>query len=223
MSWYGCGGDIRPSKPKPSHDALLYRDLYPSPSAEHRGLSLPICSINKPGAGPRQRIMVHLEVTGKENRALCIANADRDKQAGALKNLDNGLPKHVPNWTHISLLSLHAGARFWRSHYCGYCPDGIVTPISGSHHIDDVLLQSEKCTKSSFTFHPEALYSLCLFRQWFTDLGMYASFYKQGRLASSRHRESACVAILSHGGGKRSIWASPWPDTITASIIHLIH
>lgn len=45
--------------------------------------------------------MVHLEVTGKENRALCITNRDGDKHTGALRNLDKGLFKHVRNWIHF--------------------------------------------------------------------------------------------------------------------------
>lgn len=39
--------------------------------------------------------MVHLEVTGKENRALCITNGDKDKHSAALRNLSKGLFKHV--------------------------------------------------------------------------------------------------------------------------------
>lgn len=39
--------------------------------------------------------MVHLEVTGKENRALCITNGDRDKHSEALRDLDKRLSKHV--------------------------------------------------------------------------------------------------------------------------------
>lgn len=80
---------------KPSHNTILYLDLRPSPCAELRTLVAPIYSINKPRAGPRPRIMVHLEVTGKENRALCITNGDRDKHSEALRNLDKGLSKHV--------------------------------------------------------------------------------------------------------------------------------
>lgn len=39
--------------------------------------------------------MVHLEVTGKENRALCIKNGDKDKHSGALRNLSKGLFKRL--------------------------------------------------------------------------------------------------------------------------------
>lgn len=70
----------------------------PSPVQSPVPSSPPIYSINKPQAGPRQRIMVHLEVTGKENRSLCITNGDRDKHCEALRNLDKGLSKHVWNW-----------------------------------------------------------------------------------------------------------------------------
>lgn len=45
--------------------------------------------------------MVHLEVTGKENTALCITNRDGDKHTGALRDLDKGLFKHVSNWIHF--------------------------------------------------------------------------------------------------------------------------
>lgn len=68
--------------------------------------SPPIYSINKLQAGPRQRIMVHLEVTGKENRALCITNRNRDKPAEALRNLDKGLTRHVRDWIHFLFLSM---------------------------------------------------------------------------------------------------------------------
>lgn len=57
---------------KPSHNTTLSVDL---PLPLHRApcpmpWSPVIYSINKPWAGPRQRIMVHLKVTRKENRAL---------------------------------------------------------------------------------------------------------------------------------------------------------
>lgn len=45
--------------------------------------------------------MVHLEVTGKENTALCITNRDGDKLTGALRDLDKGLFTHVRNWIHF--------------------------------------------------------------------------------------------------------------------------
>lgn len=45
--------------------------------------------------------MVHLEVTGKENRALCITNRDRDMHGEALRTLDKGLSKHVQNLIHF--------------------------------------------------------------------------------------------------------------------------
>lgn len=86
---------------------------YPSTALPHRAQlrapGPPICSINKPEAGPRQRIMVHLEVTAKENRALCITNRDIDKPSGALRNLDKGLFTHVRNWIHF-LVGLRAEA-----------------------------------------------------------------------------------------------------------------
>lgn len=85
-----------PSTPLPHHAQLCA----PGP---------PIRSINKPEAGPRQRIMVHLEVTAKENRALCITNRDIDKPTGALRNLDKGLFTHVRNWIHF-LVGLRAEA-----------------------------------------------------------------------------------------------------------------
>lgn len=100
--------------------------LPPAQSAMPR--SPPIYSINKPGAGPRQRIMVHLEVTGKENRALCITNADRDKHSEALRNLDKGLSKHVRNWIHFLFLSMLEQS-FWRSQFCSYCPAEIALLI----------------------------------------------------------------------------------------------
>lgn len=78
-----------------------YMLTYPPPSPSRVPWSPPICSINKPGAGHRQWIMVHLEVTAKENRALCITNGDRDKLSKALRNLDKGLSKHVQNWIHF--------------------------------------------------------------------------------------------------------------------------
>lgn len=43
--------------------------------------------------------MVHLEVTGKENRGLRMAKRTRDKQREALRDLDKGLTDHVGNWT----------------------------------------------------------------------------------------------------------------------------
>lgn len=45
--------------------------------------------------------MVHLEVTGKENRGLRMAKRTRDKQREALRDLDKGLTDHVWNWTHF--------------------------------------------------------------------------------------------------------------------------
>lgn len=45
--------------------------------------------------------MVHLEVTGKENRGLRMAKRTRDKQREALRDLDKGLTDHVGNWTHF--------------------------------------------------------------------------------------------------------------------------
>lgn len=63
-----------------------------SPSADY---------INKPRAGPRQRIMVHREVTGKENMSLRMAKSTRDKHREALRDLDKGLTNHVGNWTHF--------------------------------------------------------------------------------------------------------------------------
>lgn len=50
--------------------------------------------------------MVHLEVTGKENRALCITHGDTDKHGEALRDLDKGLSKHVRNWIHFLFLSM---------------------------------------------------------------------------------------------------------------------
>lgn len=82
---------------------------HPSPHPQH-GAACPrprVHSINKPEAGPRRGIMVHLEVTAKENRALCITNRDGDKHTGALRDLDKGLFKHVRNWIHRGIL--------WRS------------------------------------------------------------------------------------------------------------
>lgn len=90
---------------------LSHAIRYPSTPLPHRtqlrAPGPPIRSINKPEAGPRQRIMVHLEVTAKENRALCITNRDIDKPTGALRNLDKGLFTHVRNWIH-SLVGLRA-------------------------------------------------------------------------------------------------------------------
>lgn len=49
--------------------------------------------------------MVHLEVTGKESRGLCITNGDRDMHSEALRNLDKGLSKHVRNLIHSLFLN----------------------------------------------------------------------------------------------------------------------
>lgn len=71
--------------------------------------------------------MVHLEVTAKENRALCITNRDIDKPTGALGNLDKGLFTHVRNWIHF-LVGL-----------CG------ALQLGGVH----MLLQPDKCVPGS--------------------------------------------------------------------------
>lgn len=82
-----CNRDIRPSSP--NCHTTLFHIFTPTPPPTKCTMPWcpPICSINKPQAGPRRRIMVHLEVTGKENRALCITNRDRDKHSEALRNL----------------------------------------------------------------------------------------------------------------------------------------
>lgn len=77
-----------PTPPPPARGS----PCHPSPSVD---------SINKPGAGPRLRTMVHLEVTGKENRGLCMAKSTRDKHREALRDLDKGLTDHVGNRTHF--------------------------------------------------------------------------------------------------------------------------
>lgn len=94
--------------PKPSDNTTLSVDL---PLPLHTApcpmpWSPVIYSINKPWAGPRRRIMGHLEVTRKENRYLWITNGDRDKNGKALRNLDKGLSKHVQNWIHFVLLGM---------------------------------------------------------------------------------------------------------------------
>lgn len=98
--------DIRPSRPNRHTTPAYISTSAPPPAQIPMPRSLQIYSINKPWAGPRQRIMVHLEVTGKENRALCITNRDRDKHGEALRNLDKGLTKHVRNWIQFSFLSM---------------------------------------------------------------------------------------------------------------------
>lgn len=81
----------QPGIPIPPH--LPHRSpSHQSPSADY---------INTPRAGPRQRIMVHREVTGKENRGLRMAKSTRDKHRDTLKDLDKGLTNHVGNETHF--------------------------------------------------------------------------------------------------------------------------
>ena len=89
------------------------------PPAQSAMPPVPSNRLNKQAWGRTQTagIMVHLEVTGKENRALRITNADRDKHGEALRNLDKGLSKHVRNWIHFPFLK-HAGASCWRSRCC---------------------------------------------------------------------------------------------------------
>lgn len=95
-----------PSRPNRHTTPFYTFTRSPPPAQSTMPRSPPIYSINKPQAGPRQRIMVHLEVTGKENRALCITNRNRDKDGEALRNLDKGLSKHVRNWIHFLFLSM---------------------------------------------------------------------------------------------------------------------
>lgn len=99
-----CDTDIRPSSSNRHMTPFCISTYIPPPAQRAVPKYLPIYSINKPRAGPRQRIMVHLEVTGKENTALYITNGDKDKHGEALRNLDKGLSKHVRNWIHFLLL-----------------------------------------------------------------------------------------------------------------------
>ncbi len=102
-NWDGCDRDIRPSRPNRHTTPFSISTYTPPPAQSAMPRSPPIYSINKPRAGPRQRIMVHLEVTGKENRALCITHGDRDKHGAKHLGI---LIKDYPNMSETGYIFL---------------------------------------------------------------------------------------------------------------------